>query len=301
MTKRILPAALFLAALVPATGCVLPFGERAKYGVTFYCPGVANVDMGDAGLRDGLQQRGYRGEVCRLTWSYTFNPAIDQTVRGIARLGALRLAGYIQDYVDKYPGREVNVVGLSAGTGVAIWALESLHQGYAVNNVVLLGSSLSADYDVNKALEHVKGRIYCYYSDHDAVLAGPMKVFGTIDGKLLVDGAGAVGLTSAVGNPRVVNIAWKPEYESLGYSGGHLDSTSPAFVREHVAEHLISPATVARRGTAAATPPATGPQAARPDSLRRAGTPAPPPPRPSRVTAAEPSSAAAESRAAPAR
>ncbi len=159
-----------------------------------------------------------------------------------AFVGALRLAGIIQDYCDRYPQGDVNVVGLSAGTGVAIWALEHLGPKYQVNNVVLLGSSLSSDYDVSKALKHVKGKIYCYYSENDAVLAGPMKVFGTIDAQFGKDGAGAVGLhpPRAADRSRVVNIAWKREYARYGYYGGHTDSTSPAFVRQYLAKHLIA-------------------------------------------------------------
>lgn len=229
------------AALV---GCTAGFGPRAEHGITFYCPGAGNVDLGDAGIRKGLQRAGYHGEVARLTWTISFNPVIDQIVRVNARLGGKRLAAYIQEYLDKYPGREVNLIGLSAGTGVAIWALEDLKPGYEVNNVVLLASSLSADYDVSRALRHVKGKIYCYYSSNDAVLAGPMKVFGTIDGFLFKDGAGAVGLHPPRGTHRIVNIAWRPEFQRLGYYGGHLDGTSPAFIRQYVAPHIVASALV---------------------------------------------------------
>lgn len=240
MTNRVLGLTIVICGGLLA-GCTNGFGPRAQYGITFYCPGAGNVDMGDAGLREGLRARGYRGEVSRLTWSVSFNPAIDQTVRAIAKLGATRLAGYIQDYMDQYPDREVNLVGLSAGSGVAIWALETLKPQYKVNNVILLGSSLSSDYDVSDALKRVKGNIYCYYSPNDAVLAGPMKVFGTIDGKLLVDGAGAVGLHPPHGQARVVNIGWRPEFERYGYTGGHVDSTSPAFVQQYISQHIMAP------------------------------------------------------------
>lgn len=246
-------------ACVGLTGCARPFGPNARYGITFYCPGVANVDMGDAGLREGLARAGYRGEVARLTWSLTFNPIIDQTVQPIARLGAARLARFIQEYLDQYPNGEVNVVGLSAGTGVTIWALEALRPEYKVNNVVLLASSLSADYDVSKALKHVKGRIYNYYSPHDAVLTRLMKVACTIDGKVGADVAGAVGLRPPGGTDRVVNIAWRPEFERYGYSGGHADSTSPAFVQAYISQHILSAKTAGRRGKTVASLVATVP------------------------------------------
>jgi len=237
-------------------GCRAEFGPRAKYGITFYAPGVANMDLGDVGLREGLEKAGYRGEVARLTWSYSMNPVIDQTVRAFARLGGNRLARFIKQYQDEHPGGEVNLVGLSAGTGVVIWALEDLGEfgaTYQVDNVVLLSSSLSTDYDVAKALEHVKGKIYCYYSPTDAVLTVAMKPFGTIDGKLLVEAAGAVGLRSPNGGARIVDIAWREEFQALGYYGGHFDSTSPGFIEKYVAQHIVSPTPGATSETARAS------------------------------------------------
>jgi pimeloyl-ACP methyl ester carboxylesterase len=248
-----------IVTIVAVAGCATPFGPQAQNGITFYCPGVGNVDMGDAGLREGLQKAGYRGEVSRLTWSYTFNPIVDQTVQPIARLGAARLAGYIQEYIDQYPGREVNVVGLSAGSGVAIWALEALRPEYKVNNVVLLSGSLSSDYDAGAALQHVRGEIYNYYSPHDAVLTQLMKVACTIDGKIAADGAGAVGLHSPHGAERVVNVEWRPEFERYGYNGGHGDSTSPAFVQAYISRHIVTARPVALRRTTAASLVATAP------------------------------------------
>lgn len=239
MTRALTLTAILSTVLL--VGCGGGFGERAEYGITFYCPGAGNVDMGDAGIREGLQRAGYRGQVLRLTWSVGFNPVIDQTVQPIARLGAQRLADYIKEYADRYPGREVNVVGLSAGSGVAIWALENLPPGCAVNNVILLASSLSADYDVGRALRHVRGNIYNYYSPNDAVLTQLMKFANTIDGKIGADGAGAVGLHSPHGQDRVINIRWRPEFRRYGYHGGHTDGTSPAFVHHELAQYIVTP------------------------------------------------------------
>jgi hypothetical protein len=250
---------------VPLVGCMPAFGERARFGITFYVPG-AGVDLGDAGVREGLEQAGYRGQVARATWSLSFNPAIDQTVRVLAQQGGKRLAAAIQEYTDKYPGREVNLVGLSAGTGVAVWALEALKPEYKVNNVVLISSSLYYKYDVSRGLRAVKGRIYNYYSPTDLVLAGPMKVFGTIDGVFLEDGAGAVGLEVPSGaEDCIVNIKWQPDFAQYGYEGGHMDGTNPNFVQHVIAKHIIGPGAASLPQTALATPPVTVPRAARLD------------------------------------
>jgi len=251
--------------LIALTGCVSPFGPEAEHGITFYCPGVANVDVGDAGIRAGLARAGYQGQVARMTWSVSFNPAIDQTVRVIAQQGGKRLADYIQDYIDEYPGRPVNVVGLSAGTGVALWAIEALKPAYKVDNVVLISSSLNYRYDVSRALRNIRGKIYNYYSPTDAVLAGPMKVFGSIDGVFLEDAAGAVGLQVPPGaQDRVVNIAWRPEFQKYGYYGGHGDGTSADFVAYEIAPRIIGQ-TAATPQTALANQVATTPPPAHQD------------------------------------
>lgn len=251
------------AALL-CTGCVSGFSEKAKNGITFYCPGAGNTDFGDIGIREGLESAGYPGQVATVTWTFSLNAAIDQAVRVNARVGAASLADAIQRYIDEYPDKPVNVIGLSAGTGVAIWALEAMKPQYKVENVVLLGSSLSASYDVSEALKHVNGKIYNYWSPNDAVLAIPMKVFGTIDGVFGEDGAGAVGLRSPRGRDRIVNVQWKSEFSRYGYNGGHTDSTSAPFVRAVLARHVVNngPAGAPPQRTAA-TPPATAPPVAR--------------------------------------
>jgi pimeloyl-ACP methyl ester carboxylesterase len=239
MTRALSTVMLIAVVAAATTGCGTSFGPQARNGITFYCPGAGNIDFGDNGIRRGLKAAGYRGQVASVMWTLLFNPAIDQTVRLNAHVGAVELARSIEKYQDRFPGRPVNVIGLSAGTGVAIWAVENLAPGRSVDNVVLLSSSLSSNYDMSKALAHIRGRIYNYYSSQDPVLWGPMKVFGTIDGQFLADGAGAVGLHPPSGAGRVVNIRWQREFSRYGYYGGHMDVTSPAFVRARISEHIM--------------------------------------------------------------
>jgi hypothetical protein len=220
-------------------GCGPSFGPEARYGIVFYCPGAGNIDFGDRGIREGLAQAGYRGQVASILWTFSLNPAIDQALRVNARLAAGRLARAIEAYKRQYPAGSVNLIGLSAGTGVAIWAVEDLKPGCEVENVILLSSSLWHRYDVGPALRHIKGKIYNLYSSEDPILAGPMKIFGTIDGVFFEDGAGAVGLHPPRGRERVVNIAWRPEFIKYGYYGGHTDVTSPGFVRFAIAPLVL--------------------------------------------------------------
>ncbi len=251
--------AALMALPLSLAGCAASFGPNAENGITFYCPGAGNVDFGDAGIRAGLSAAGYKGEIASYVWTISFNPAIDQTLRINARLRASGLSSIIRQYVDQYPGKPVTVIGLSAGTGIALWALEDLPEGYQVDNVILLSSSLYHRYDISKAVPRIRGRIYNYYSPNDVVLAGPMKIFGTIDGVFAQDGAGAVGLRPPAYADRVVNVGWTTDFARYGYVGGHFDSTSPQFVRAVLAKHVLGASTNPGAAPAPATAPAKSP------------------------------------------
>ena len=253
MTIQSLCLVFVTAAIMSQPGCAPSYSEKAANGIVFYCPGAGNTDFGDANVRRGLEQAGYHGEVAGFLWTLTFNVALDQELRGPARVRATQLAGIIEDYAKQFPGRPINLVGLSAGTGIALWAAEDLKNGVKVDNVVLLSSSLWYHFDAGPALKNIKGKIYVYYSPNDAVLAGPMKLFGSIDGIFGEDGAGAVGLHSPNGQDRIVNIAYRDEFSKLGYYGGHLDSTAPDFVRNYLAAHLIQAPTAPSPGKTTAT------------------------------------------------
>jgi hypothetical protein len=131
---------------------------------------------------------------------------------------------------------------LSAGTGVGIWAIESIKPPFKINNFVMLGSSLSSRYDTRKALSNLKGRIYVYHSSTDPVLAGPVRVLGTIDGTF-DDSAGLVGLRGAGrASGRIVNIGRTARHARDGWTGGHADCTNRRFVRKYLAQHIVSAA-----------------------------------------------------------
>ena len=68
------------------------------------------------------------------------------------------MARKIREYSKRYPENRINIIALSAGTGVAVWACENLDSSSQIENLVLLGSSLSHDYDMSKALAHITSK-----------------------------------------------------------------------------------------------------------------------------------------------
>jgi hypothetical protein len=257
MTRQRLAISLFVVALL--AGCADP---KEKFGRTWYIDGAGNWGFGVLDVPLGLQDKGYQGQVSNYHWSLTMNPALDQTLRFIARGGGAVLGGEITDYLKRNPNADANIIALSAGTGVAMWAAEEIKPPYKMNNVILLGSSISSNYDARKALSNMKGNIYVYYAASDPVLQGPVRLLGTIDGKF-DDAAGLVGLRGpGKASGRIINIGWRSSYEQYGWTGGHADCTNRRFVAKYISEHIVCRPRLQPADSKAATSPPDGHQKA---------------------------------------
>lgn len=231
-----------LAALPNLTGCASwnALDSADQYGRTYYIDGAGNWGFGVADITGGLRRAGYQGNIINFRWSPTFNPALDQTVgRPVARLKGRELGREITQYLGNHPQQQVNIIALSAGTGVAVWACENTTLPAKVHNLVLLGSSLSSTYDTTEAIRHLSGAVFVYHSESDMILQGPVRTLGTIDGKLGVDSAGIVGLHPPTPSDRIHNIRWDSRFEQLGWSGSHTDATSEPFVNQILARHIL--------------------------------------------------------------
>lgn len=227
--------AMTLAACGFLSGCANP---NEQYGRTWYIDGAGNWGFGVVDVPVGLKDAGYKGHVSNYRWSLTLNPALDQTLRFIAKGSSGVLAAEITDFLKRNPEAKANIIALSAGTGVAVWAVENLKPPYKVDNLVLVGSSLSSRYDLRPALANMNGKIYCYYASTDPVLQGPVRILGTIDGTF-DDSAGLVGLRGPGANSgRVVNIGWNSRFTSLGWTGGHADCTNRRFVKAEISRRI---------------------------------------------------------------
>ena len=230
---------LLLIGLIGCDGTNQMATGPAANGITYYLDGAGNWGFGVADVPAGLTSAGYKGRVEPILWTSSFNPAIDQVNPINHALQSSALAGRIEDYKRRYPNKNVNVISLSAGTGIAVWAAEKVRPPAKINNVILLGSSLSYDYDMSRALANMTGKIYVYYSKFDGVLEGPVKAIGTVDHKVGVDAVGLVGSRSPRGKDRIVNIGWSTRYQKYGWSGAHTDCTSKAFVAGVLARHIV--------------------------------------------------------------
>jgi hypothetical protein len=221
---------------------------KGQNGLVVYLDGAGNLGYGQDTVPEGFRAAGFRGDIENIIWTSFTGPLGDQVIRANAFLRADEVTRKIVKFHNNYPDAPVYVVGLSAGTGVAVWGVERLPAEVKVDSLVLLGSSLSSTFNMSKCLRHVKNKVFVLTSSQDAVLSGFIPVTGTIDGAYLVEPAGLVGFRppARVGpddlkayQEKIVNVPWQSSFESLGNAGGHTDATSFAFVKEYIARRLL--------------------------------------------------------------
>jgi pimeloyl-ACP methyl ester carboxylesterase len=171
-----------------------------------------------------------------------------------------KLAQTIMDWRRDHPTGRIDLIGHSAGAGVVLGALPRVKDVH-VHTVVLLAPSVAPTYDLNPALAHVDGMVYSFHSDRDTgFLEWRTSHFGTYDG-VKVPAAGFGGFKGS--HPKLIQHPYDPNWESLGYDGGHFSIRSAAFARQVIAPLLaLSPAD--RRTPASSQPAASGSSARAP-------------------------------------
>lgn len=255
-----------VAVLLLAAGCAsAPVGlpqqlpdraERVKKSYVFYLDGAGGGTsrMNWApGVRDGLLAAKYPGAGEMFSWETGHGLVADQDASDAYKRGkAALLAEKITKRARLEPGVPINILGFSAGTVIAVFALEALPPDVRVANVILLGCSLSDDYDLTKALSRINGKLWVFTSTHDRVLGFLMPFSGTADRKFGVAGAGIRGFvlprganpeTKALYASKVVRIPWSKSFKVDRDYGHHFDNVKAAFIRDHVAPLLVVPHT----------------------------------------------------------
>lgn len=194
-------------------------------------------------IHRGLQSGGFTGEFRPFVWQTGLGPIADECASvEYKREKAAQLVNLIRLVRLSRPGVKVHLMAASAGTGVAIFALESMLAAEKVESVVLLSSAMSNNYDLSDALERLRGDMHVFTSTEDAILQLVVPILGTTD-RQYVDRRVA-GLTGFItpdtpaAQPlygKVKHVAWSPKWANLGHAGGHTDCKSPRFIAEIVA------------------------------------------------------------------
>ena len=247
-------ALVVVACAVAAGGCGREYRTEADRfvnlsGGTGYDRGLVVCLSGAGGVAgevgricQGLADGGVACAIEAFEWS-TGSVLADQTDLASNKAKARVLARRIERYQQEHPDCPVHLIGVSAGTGLAVWAVEALRPAYTVDNVVLIASSLSSRYDLSGALGYVRGCLYSYYSGADLVLGLLVPATGTVD-RAGGDSGGLHGFRVPDGaddevqmiyDERLSQIGWKSADAVYGHIGDHLGGTQPAYVRQFIA------------------------------------------------------------------
>ncbi|MBM4016835.1 MAG: hypothetical protein FJ288_00680 [Planctomycetes bacterium] len=265
-------AAVLAAALAAGCGQVnYTSPERYERGLVVCLSGAGGM-MGECDrIREGLDSGGVDRAIEIFDWSRGEVFADQVSVEGNRRIAA-NLARHVEAYAQGHPGRPVHLVGISAGTGLIVWALEALQDGFQVDGAVILASSLDTRYDLSKSLARVRDRIWSFSSVADTVLSLGVTWAGTVDRGGGLAG-GLVGFSPPDGAPdeaktlyrdKLAQVPWWPGDVILGHLGDHLGATNPTFVRVRIAPLVLGK-----------EPPKNGPPAA-PKAQPGAAAPKPP-------------------------
>jgi len=260
-----IPANLLLAAMaVLAAGCgeeqtpqfrtgggyVSP--QRLDRGLVIILPGIEGESHMNHGIRDGVLSGGIDRAVPIHLWGSPIpgvSLLINQTNVVGNRLAGKKVADMIVAYQDANPGRPVHIIGHSGGGGVAVFAAEAMPEGRQVDGIILLSASISAGYDMSKAVSKCKSGAVNFYCRGDVVLLViGTSFFGNVDGARGT-AAGNAGFTK--GYPKLYEFELTPE---MTFGDPHAAATRPEFVRTYVAPWIAS--AIWPPGSGALTPPA---------------------------------------------
>ncbi|MBK9120407.1 MAG: alpha/beta hydrolase [Phycisphaerales bacterium] len=240
-----------ISAITVLAGCATTptdIPARCERGYVYYLDGAGGgrpLSNWASGVRDGLRTAGYPGWGEMFTWQTGLGVAPDQLASNeYKRAKAAQLARKIVAFQQTHPNTPITLVGHSAGTAIAVFALEALPERPIIENVILLSGSLSADYDLTVALMRVRQNMYVFTSDRDVILTVLLPISGPADRGAASNHVTGVSGAILPANPRpetahqyskVVEVQWNPSFRSIGHVGGHLDALSEPFVRAFVA------------------------------------------------------------------
>ena len=114
--------------------------------------------------------------------------------------------------------------------------------------MLLLGTSISRDYDLTEALKRVKNKLHIFTSTNDRMIGLMMKFSGTADRKFGDPGAGIDGFVLPEGASaatrrlyatKIDTIPYSEDYRTDGNKGHHFDNVKQDFIRDHVAPLLM--------------------------------------------------------------
>lgn len=247
ITKIAVPTAV-LAACLAVTGCFRPPAPtmmQEQRGLVWMFPGIGGGAWYLQGAYHGFRDAGVDAEIRINEWDTPFYNALGHlTEFAENRRQAAEAAEKITEYWEQHPGARIDLVGYSAGGGMAVLVTEALPQAVRLHNVVLVQAAVSPTHDLTAALQRIDGRLVNLYSELDWFVLGlGTGALGTVDRKYVAS-AGKNGFNLEVAVPdeaqraKVEQHRWDPEMIWTGHLGNHASILLYAWNKKYVAPYL---------------------------------------------------------------
>lgn len=252
-------ACLFVLSLHCAGGCQTPFqlgsANRPPLAQHTYIVHVAGIGgrtsldvnwvkaLGKAGVADHLEAYDW-------TTPFTWIGALHAYAHN--RAEARMIAGHIAAKLKEDPQARIILTAWSGGCQIIVWALEDLPPEAKVQSVVMIAPAIRPNYDLSRALAHVRGSMFACTSPGDWFILGwGTRVFGASDGTH-TNAAGMVGFSMPPGADiavykKLVQLRYAAAWLRYGNLGGHNGGISAGFAREILAPKLKADAQVVEK------------------------------------------------------
>ena len=210
-----------------------------------HLPGIGGERTIDQSMVRGLVEGGFTGNVQIYDWTEGDSgiPALRATARNRRQAGVIAAALVARHAAD--PTARIYLTSHSGGAGLAVWALEDLPPDVRIQDLLLMSPALSPSYDLSRALSHVNGKAYVFFSTGDELILGyGTRMFGTIDG-VQCDAAGRVGFVrpesaDAAEYRKLVQVPYEPAWVRYHDYGDHIGGMNRSFARQVLAPLLLA-------------------------------------------------------------
>lgn len=237
---------------------------RSEQSWLLHLPGIGGEMRIDHLFTQGLLQGGVNADIQIYDWT--------GSDRGMIALMQVKrhqdqstiVAQMIERRAREHPGQKITLTGHSAGTGIAVWALEKLPDDVMVDDLVMIASALSPQYDLSKALRHVRHKAYAFNSMLDVlILSIGTKGFGTVD-RVKTDAAGRVGFTmppngDAEQYAKLTQYPYDPDWLRFNNAGEHIGPMMRSFSKNVIASVMLGKGLPPRATTLPSSQPTTQP------------------------------------------
>ncbi|MCH9022625.1 MAG: hypothetical protein IID32_07650, partial [Planctomycetes bacterium] len=171
-------------------GCGIPKPTvcELERGAIWIFPGIFGGQWFLADARRGFRDAGVDRAILGHDWN---RPPILGTLANLMdekgnRLAADEVARQIKAYREAHPRAPIDLVGYSGGAGMVLMVAEALPEDIRLGNMILAHGAVSPDYDLEKVMKRLDGKLVNFHSSHDWLMLGlGTQVFGTMDRKFV--------------------------------------------------------------------------------------------------------------------